>query len=517
MNNNWEALSSFVKNDVFKHYSFDFWNTLAFSNSKFKEKRAEYILSLLPNVAGVSEINKVFEQVGAEYNAYQESGNPVSAPVDLLKEVINILDSSSAHYDISKIKDELDTLFLKYPPIIDSMFHEIADEILAHNKTCSITSNTAFVSGEIIRTLLSNVGLLDKFSFCVFSDEVGCAKPNAMIYKHLYAQAKSIYVDLQISEIVHFGDNLKSDYNGALDFGLKAFQFNSEEKLKFTRFAIHDIIDSGSIPFVPAEYSKFKFGDSDIAKKYGNELFKYFEKNHISELIYKHINFLIYSSPYSQIPTSSYYLTQAFYSAFKAYLHENGIENVNLRFCKIRRCQTYTEDYGAMSAEERFNLIKNDTYKFEDVPLDEDVCIFIDDISITGTHQRVVEKLLNECASAPKSIFLYYAKLSNQSINPSFENYLNYYSISDFKKILAIILADSYRITTRTAKYLLSLQKKDLECIIGQIRLHNKYSILSELIEMSYANKYNDIKRFKPNLADLEMCLQALNTEPINS
>lgn len=517
MNKNWETVSSFIKNDGFKHYSFDFWNTLAFSNSKFKEERSRYILSLLPNVAGVSEINKLFEQIGAEYNVYQESGNPTLAPVELLKKVINSLDSLSAHYDISKIKDELDILFLKYPPTIDSMFYEIADEILAHNKTCSVTSNTAFVSGEIIRALLSNVGLLDKFSFCVFSDEVGCAKPDAVIYQHLYRQAKTIYADLHISEIVHFGDNLKSDYYGALDFGFKAFHFNSEEKLKYSRFAVHDIADSGSIPFVPAEYSNFKFGDSDIAKKYGNELFKYFEKNHISELIYKNTNFLIYSSPYSHIPTSSYYLTEAFYSAFKAYLHENGIENVNLRFCKIRRCQTYTEDYGAMSAEERFNLIKNDTYEFEDVPSDKDVCIFIDDISITGTHQRVVEKLLNESACMPKSIFLYYAKLSNKSICPSFENYLNYYSITDFKKILEIILTDSYKITTRTAKYILSLQKKDLECIIGQIRLHDKYSILSELVNMSYANKYNDIERYKQNLADLEMFLQVLNTEPINS
>ena len=79
-----------------------------------------------------------------------------------------------------------------------------------------------------------------------------------------------------------------------------------------------------------------------------------------------------------------------------------------------------------MIAEERFNLIKNDTYELLNIPAVEDICIFIDDISITGTHQRVVEKLLKDNFIETKSLFLYYAKLSNSAICPSFENHLNY-------------------------------------------------------------------------------------------
>jgi hypothetical protein len=127
-----------------------------------------------------------------------------------------------------------------------------------------------------------------------------------------------------------------------------------------------------------------------------------------------------------------------------------------LEFGKIERCQTYTEDYGALGAEERFNLIKNDTYKLITIPSKDDLCIFIDDISITGTHQRVVEQLLESEGINANSFFLYFAKLSNIEVSPSFENYLNYSFINDFSNLLELITSDDYCITTRTTKFILS-------------------------------------------------------------
>ena len=174
---------------------------------------------------------------------------------------------------------------------------------------------------------------------------------------------------------------------------------------------------------------------------------------------------------------------------------------------KIERSQTYTEDYGAPTAEERFSLIKNDTYKFITVPAKDDLCIFIDDISITGTHQRVVEKLMQDCEIKTNSIFLYYAKLSNPDICPSFENYLNYSFTSDVVKLMEIVLSDFYKITTRTTKYILSLKTKDLEYLIEQVKQREKYSILHELVKMSEANQYNNIWQYIQNIKILKQLL----------
>jgi FMN phosphatase YigB (HAD superfamily) len=516
INENWKAVSQYINNTEIKHCSFDFWNTIAYSNSKFKKKRAELVLGFVENNITISNVTDAFAKVGTSYNQDQESGMELLSPFDLLDKVIKELNPSVSYSGLYNLKLEIESLFLKYPPLLDNNLHSIIERILYIGKTCSITSNTAFISGEVIRQFLSDAKLLDNFSFCLFSNDVGFGKPSSKMYELLYLKAKAIQPELKISEILHIGDNELADYNGSLEFGLKSFLFNVKRNFIHERFAVHSIVDTKSISFNAVEYSKFKFVDTLIAAKYGNDLFEYFQTSLLPELITKHSNFLIYSSPYAQIPTSSYYLTQSFYSAFSDYLKDNQIKNLNVKFCKIKRCQTYTEDYGALSAEARFNLIKNDSYEFVDIPSVEDVCIFIDDISITGTHQRVVEKLMDDYLIETNSMFLYYAMLSNSEVCPSFENNLNYSFTSDVYKLMDVILSNSYKITTRTTKYILSLQTRDLEYLIGEIKKQDKNSILNELVDMSDANEYNNIELYKQNLKTLKRSVTELYTESIN-
>lgn len=515
INENWKAIFRYLENKDIKHYSFDFWNTIAYSNPEFKNKRAELFLGFSKYIFSVSDVNAAFTKVGAEYNHHQESGMELLSPLDLLNKILKELNHAVSFSDLYELKIEIDSLFIKYPPELDKNFYSIIESIKYYGKTCSITSNTAFISGDVIRQFLTDATLLDKFSFCLFSNEVGFGKPSSKMYELLYQKAKAINPPLKKSEIIHIGDDELADYKGALKFGLKSLHFEIKKSYFHERHAAHSINDKAIIPFNLEEYSKFKFGDSHIAQKYGFELFEYFRNSLLPELIAKHNNFLIYSSPYAQIPTSSYYLTQSFYSALSDHLNKNKIKNINVKFCKIKRCQTYTEDYGALSAEARFNLIKNDTYEFVDIPTLDDVCIFIDDISITGTHQRVVEKLLNDGLIETSSIFIYYAKLNNPEICPSFENELNYSFIADVLKLTELILSDGYKITTRATKNILSLSTKDLEYLVGEINQHEKYSILNELVEMSYANGYNSIELYKENLKTLKRCVIELNTESV--
>lgn len=506
INENWKAINRYLENKDIKHYSFDFWNTIAYSNPEFKNKRAEIVSDFIKKEISVSEVSTAFAKVGAEYNNHQESGMELLSPLDLLKKIFKGLAPSDCFYDLHDLKVEIDSLFLEYPPELDNNLYSLIERIQYYGKLCSITSNTAFISGDIIRQFLTDAKLLDKFSFCLFSNEVGYGKPSSNIFQLLYRKAKAKNPLLSKSQIIHIGDNILADFKGALNFGLKSFHFKLKQNNLHEKYAVHSINDTAIIPFNKEEYSKFKFGDSHIALKYGIELFEYFRNSLLPVLIAKHKNFLIYSSPYAQIPTSSYYMTQAFYSVFSDHLKNTQIKNITVKFCKIKRCQTYTEDYGALSAEARFNLIKDDTYKFVDIPTLNDVCIFIDDISITGTHQRVIEKLLSDGLITTSSIFIYYAKLNNPEICPSFENELNYSFIRDVTNLTEIILSDAYKITTRTTKNILSLPTKDLKYLIGKINQHEKYSILIELVEMSYANEYNNIELYRENLKILKQC-----------
>jgi hypothetical protein len=198
-------------------------------------------------------------------------------------------------------------------------------------------------------------------------------------------------------------------------------------------------------------------------------------------------------------------LTNTFYNAFSQYLISKGIQTVELEFGKIDRCQTYTEDYGALSADDRFNLIKNDTYMLNTIPTKDDLCIFIDDISITGTHQRVIENLLDSNKINTNSFFLYFSILDNSSICPTIENYLNYSFIDEFNKLIDLIISDDYLITTRSTKYILSQKKENLEMLISSLITKNKFKIIKEIVTMSYSNEYNKIEAYQQNLHHLKL------------
>jgi FMN phosphatase YigB (HAD superfamily) len=438
------------------------------------------------------EIDSAFSKIGKEYNEHQQAGNAAILPLNLLKSVLNEIKTKS-NVNLIELYNQINILFLAYPPFIEPSFYEIIDLINKKGKTCSITSNTAFISGSVIIEYLENFNLLHYFSFTIFSDEFGFGKPSSKIFDYLTFKAIECKSLIDRTNILHIGDNLESDYKGAIQSSLTAFHLLDKNLLKNNRNSLHEINDINAIPFSREDYSKFKFGSYTLAKKFGMDLFEYFKTYHFDKLVSNFKKIIVYSSPYMQIPTSSYYLTDTFYNAFGNYLASKRIETVKLEFGKIERCQTYTEDYGALTAEERYNLIKNDTYKLITVPTKDDLCIFIDDISITGNHQRVLEHLLDISGIETNSFFLYFAKLSDSTACPSFENFLNYSFIDEFDKLTELITSDDYRITTRTTKYILSKKNEDLNKLTSVLIKKEKFEVWNELILMSYANEYNKI------------------------
>ena len=182
-----------------------------------------------------------------------------------------------------------------------------------------------------------------------------------------------------------------------------------------------------------------------------------------------------------------------------------------MKFGKINRSQSYTEDYGAMNAIERFDLIKNDTYSFFDEPEENSLCIFIDDISITGTHQRVIENMMKNRNYTNKSIFLYFAKLDNQQIDASFENDLNFAYVNSIENLLEVIINDTFKITTRTTKFILSLKDADFSFFIESIWKHKKFELFFHFYSNALLNNYQTIEIYKNNLSSLSSAINKVN------
>src|SRR6185312_952510 len=127
-------------------------------------------------------------------------------------------------------------------------------------------------------------------------------------------------------------------------------------------FALHRIVDASEFSFDPAAYSRFKFGDGNAAESFGNALANGFITTHGTALL-RCEQLVILPSPYTSIPTASYFMTQAFTKALNRFLCANGCNPAEQS--KIHRYKTYSTDYGALDSQSRKALIINDKYHLD--------------------------------------------------------------------------------------------------------------------------------------------------------
>jgi hypothetical protein len=273
-------------------------------------------------------------------------------------------------------------------------------------------------------------------------------------------------------------------------------------ELKFNSHFVHSFSEI-SAPFNMESFSEFKYGNTHIAKNMAIELVNFFKIN----LFNKNSNnrYIIYSSPYSQIPTASLFLTQYF---IEVLLSEFPKLDLNLE--KIERNNTYSQDYGLMSADQRFQLISKDTYSLNHLPNKDAVLIFIDDVSITGTHQRVIENLIFENSIQNEIVFLYYAKLINNS-DPKFESQLNNFKIKKWDDLAKLMLSSVFKFNTRTIKYLLSLDNEEFYLMINVLQ-KNKPQLISNLLVLAESNNYDKIEAYKNNFMELKKIFKQLKS-----
>lgn len=259
-------------------------------------------------------------------------------------------------------------------------------------------------------------------------------------------------------------------------------------------FSLFKIATKDAMPFDAASYSRFKFGDGIFAKEFGSQLATAFIEAYKS-LLLSDKEIVVVPSPYNSIPTASDSMADFFIATVNAFLYNH--QKSALMVSKIHRYKTYSTDYGDLNYEERLNLISSDTYHIDKFFLHNRVCIFIDDIKITGSHEHIIRKLVANNNIDGECIFLYFAELVNKDIDPSIENYLNYYYVKGITEIVEIInKSDCFIFNTRTIKYLLKGDVKDVNTLIKNV----SFKRLSELVVYAISNNYHLMDEYKNNL-----------------
>lgn len=258
-------------------------------------------------------------------------------------------------------------------------------------------------------------------------------------------------------------------------------------------YSLHKITENDNSPFEEGEYSRFKFGDKFYAEKFAEELFDGFVAQ-FKDIILSEKEIVILPSPYLSIPTASNFLCYYFKKELNSFLFKNGkkacIES------KIYRNQTYVTDYGNLDFEQRVKLISNDTYYIDRNFIEGKLCIFVDDIKITGSHEHTVNKILDQYDVKGDFVFVYFAELINKDIHPKIENHYNYFAVKNVEDIVSIVNSEDFQYNTRIVKFILSLDDKQFAFLISNISRKKS----NELFHLAISNNYHQILEYKKNI-----------------
>ena len=260
-----------------------------------------------------------------------------------------------------------------------------------------------------------------------------------------------------------------------------------------TTYSLHHINNAEAFGFNPDDYSRFKFGDDAVAKYFGAHLADGFIRDYLAENPIKQ-QIVVISSPYSFIPTATFAMKNWFVARLNRWLARHGYPVA--QETKVHRTITYKEDYGELDAEQRMNLIGNDSFHIDKDFLRDKTLIFLDDIKITGSHERMIMKMVDEYGLGNDVFMLYFAELVNKSIHPNIENHLNYHQVKNIFDLDAIVKSNSFSINTRIVKYILNYDFESF-CIFIQ---DQTFDFINLLYDMALGNGYHTIEAYALNL-----------------
>ncbi|RYD55940.1 MAG: hypothetical protein EOP56_13460 [Sphingobacteriales bacterium] len=259
-------------------------------------------------------------------------------------------------------------------------------------------------------------------------------------------------------------------------------------------YSLHKIQNDISFSFSPSDYSLFKYGDESIANVFGTGLAEGFIKN-VLATHKPHQQLVVISSPYSFIPTATFAMKKYFVYGLNRWLAEKGLPVV--QETKVHRTITYKEDYGELNAEERMRLIGNDSFHVDSSFLEGKTLIFLDDIKITGSHERVILRMMEQYnLQHHHTYMLYFAELINKDIPANIENHLNYYAVKSIFDLNPIVGSGHFCFNTRIVKYILCYEH-DAFCVFMQ---NKPESFCNQLYDLALGNGYHLMDEYSKNL-----------------
>jgi putative hydrolase of the HAD superfamily len=212
---------------MLKAISLDYWDTLydgtvSFERKEFRHTSLRPLLAAFGRELPDEEIAELDRAAGRETERwwFEEARGYTGA--DRLRWMLASIgiERPADCPHIAEVVTAVDAALLAHRP---ALLTGAIDGVraLASRWPLAIVSDTGFASGVAQDRLLATDGLLDHFAVRVYSCDVGHAKPHP---EPFLAAARAL--GLHPSEILHVGDNERTDIRGALAVGMRAVRLD---------------------------------------------------------------------------------------------------------------------------------------------------------------------------------------------------------------------------------------------------------------------------------------------------
>ena len=140
---------------------------------------------------------------------------------------------------MSELASAYEEGILERPPVLIEGVRQSLEQLRGRYRL-GVISDVGFSPGRVLKEVLRQNGLLDLFDSLIFSDEAGCSKPHAEVFRRTAEKLSAAP-----GEIVHVGDLEFTDIVGAKRAGLYAIRFVGITPMAENETTIADRVAAG--------------------------------------------------------------------------------------------------------------------------------------------------------------------------------------------------------------------------------------------------------------------------------
>jgi hypothetical protein len=233
-----------------------------------------------------------------------------------------------------------------------------------------------------------------------------------------------------------------------------------KQRSPFAQFVVHTFDDLETSTFCPRDYSRLKFGSDVIARKFGDEMAEKFFSEHYDVLTTDRC--VIIPSAFNVVEIAATILARHFMNRLNDLLSREGHRLVE--WTTMHRTMSYVADYSFLPKEERAAMLEADKLYINRDFIDGKVLLFVDDVTITGSHEhKIVDFLKSHRLNNPR-VFCYYARYLGETAD--IEAALNQASISGAEEYMQLIREPGHHLVVRAVRFLLDQPIDELKSVL---------------------------------------------------